>query len=114
MSHGAAVELGDHAGPHQRRLAAARGADDGQEAVRSQELQERRGLFLAAEEQVVLVAAKRAETRKRIGMLGVGGFHHSASFACRMAATKSVSNPGSNVSLGCRITGVETLLKRSL
>ena len=39
LGHGAAVQLGDHAGPHQRRLAAARGADDRQESVRSQQLQ---------------------------------------------------------------------------
>src|SRR5205823_1723161 len=74
------------------------------ESVRSQQLQQRRGLFLAAEEQVVFVAAKRAETGKRIGTPGVGGVHHSASFACRMAATKSVSNPGANESSACRST----------
>ena len=89
LGHGAAVQLGDHAGPHQRRLAAARGADDRQESVRSQQLQERRGLLLAAEEQVVLVAAKRAEAGKRIGRLGVNRVHQTASFAWRMAAMKS-------------------------
>ena len=36
---------------------------------------QRRGLLLAAEEQVVLVAAKRAEAGKRIGTRGVNGFH---------------------------------------
>ena len=55
---------------------------------------QRRGLLLAAEEQVVLVAAKRTQAGKRIGERGVNGLHHPASFACRMAATKSVSNSG--------------------
>src|SRR5262249_15718921 len=114
VGHRAAVELGDHAGPHERGLAAARGPDHRQEAVHAQELQQRRDLLLAAKEPVVLVAAKGAETGKRVGTRGVNALHHSASFACRMAATKSVSKPGAKVSLGCRITCVETLLKRSL
>ena len=66
------VKLGDHAGPHQRRLAAARGADDRQESVRSQQLEQSGGLLLAAEEEVVLVAAKRAQAGKRIGQVVVG------------------------------------------
>ena len=79
LGHGAAIKLGDHAGPHQRRLAAARGADDRQESVGSQQLEQSGSLLLAAEEEVVLVAAKRAQAGKRIGPLEVHCPHRSLS-----------------------------------
>src|SRR5262249_43789342 len=111
--HRAAVQLGDHAGPHQRRLAAARGADHGQESVRAQQLQERRGLLLAAEEQVVLVAAKGAETRERVGTPSGMGAHHWASFDRWSDVRNPPRTAGSKVSPACRRTSVDTLLNRS-
>src|SRR5262249_30063761 len=114
LRHRAAVEFGDHAGPHQRGFAAARGSDNRQETGRTQELQQSCSLLLTAEEHVVFVAAEGAETGDRVGPRLGSGIHHSVSFDRRSDVTKPASKAGSKASPACRTTSTETLLKRSL
>ncbi len=70
--HVAAVERRDQSGPHQRGLAAARTADDREEAIAAQPPQQFVDLPLAAEEQVVFVRFEGPQAGKRIegGRLG--------------------------------------------
>ena len=69
--HEAAVQPWQQAGANQRRLAAARRADDGQEARQAQPAQQLDALFVAAEEQVGLVAQEGPQPG--VGVVRVGG-----------------------------------------
>ena len=55
---------------HQRRLAAARGADDRKKSADRELVDHRVDLAFAAEEEVFLLFAERTQSRKRVGQLG--------------------------------------------
>ena len=64
LRHVAAVQRGDQPGADERGLAAARRADDAQEARVPQAAEQIVDLLLPAEEQVVLVGLEAAQTRE--------------------------------------------------
>jgi hypothetical protein len=64
--HEAALQRRDQPRSHQRRLAAARGADDGDEAGGPEPADERIGVGLAAEKEMLLVGLERPESGERV------------------------------------------------
>jgi hypothetical protein len=61
FDHAAALKAGEEAAANERGFAAPGGANDGDEAIALEARDEFERLFLAAEEKLVLIAAKRAQ-----------------------------------------------------
>jgi hypothetical protein len=72
LGHAAPQHGREQTGAHQRGLAAAGGAHDGDQAVAAQAAEEVFDLLVAAEEQVVFLGQKTAQTRKRVAEVGHG------------------------------------------
>src|SRR6185369_6902575 len=94
--HGAAVEGRDQPGADQGRLAAPRGAEDGQEAGGAQPPEELVDLPLAAEEEVVLIRLERPQSRERMNTGDRPGWRdHALALRWRtISSRKGASTPG--------------------
>src|SRR5207253_5559500 len=96
---------------HQRRLAAPRGAHDGDEAVRAQPAEQVFDLLVPAEEQVVFFGQKAAQAGKRIAQIKHANLYAVAARAALMRSTMGRSAVGSN-RVCAAITSARCVLKR--
>ena len=91
LGHEAALQRRQQPGPHERGLAAAGGADHGQEAPAGQAPHQLVALLVAAEKEVRLLLHEGPKARERIG--AGAGVHR---YAPDNWATKGRNTPGSN------------------